>query len=423
MGVITALILLANFNTWLWILPSVAIFVSFYFFNFEQIFCAVVYIAVFSGISPIFATALISCFVISWVRYIFDLIKKRERFFKLQFFCTLFFVLIFSLIFGNVDVNGVFNLIMSVCLLMFSYLVFVYAKNINIKKCFEALFVAMLVSALLGVALFSIDTIASRIYPFDGNYHRLKLFTLNANQLAIFCMFGISYVVYHLFNFVIKNDFGFLKSRCFWIDILKILLYAIVGFLTMSKAFLVVLVLVFVYVFALLALKLKLKSLFVILPMVLVVAVSAIIFKDFARNLISRFFNYEKAGSVISKIFTGRTEIWKEYLEYSSGSVWRILFGVGFATADVVDIGPHSIYIYLLYRIGIVGILAFAGLLFVYAKDAGSKIRITIFNILPIFIFLVYGLEEMILSDRMYALLILSILLLLVPRKTDKKVS
>lgn len=419
MSVLTTLILLANLFKPLWFIAIPFLLFFFATSNFGEQMAYLVYLSVLSGVSEIYVSAMLACLLVMTVKYVVDVKNGKQKLFKIQLFLTLGIALVFSLIVGTVNDRGFYNWALCVGLLLFAYLLFVYAKEINVKKCFDFLFVAMLVSVVVGVACMGTGLLQEKIYPFDGEYYRLRLFTLNVNHLSMFCMFGICYVVYTLFNHVMENDFTFLKTKQFWPEAAKFVTFTVFGVLSMSKAFLLVFALVFVYVVMMLAIKLKWKSLYAIVPLALCLCVVAFVFKGFVSDLISRFFVYNKWGSTLSKIFTGRTDIWAEYLTYWSGSVWRVLFGVGFMTADVVYAGPHNVLIFLLYRLGVVGIAALVTLFAFYAKDANSKVKITLSNCLLFAIWLVFALEEMILSDRFVLFLVFGILLMLKPKQEN----
>ena len=421
MSVTTTLILLANIFKPLWFVCLPFLLFFFLTSNFKDQMAYLVYMAVFSGISEIYVSAMLACLLAITIKYVLDVIQKKEKVFKVQLILTTCIAIAFSLIVGEVNDRGFHNWALCVGLLFFVYFLFVYAKQIDVNKCFNFLFIAIAVSIVLGLACFSIDSLKIKIYPFDGEHYRLRLFTLNVNHLSMFCMFGICFAVYKLFNGIVGNDFSFFKSKEFWLELAKIITFVALGVLSMSKAFLLVFALVFVYVCIMLAIKLKWKAFYLIVPVLMFVCLFALVFHGFVQNLFSRFFVYNQWDSLLSKIFTGRTDIWIDYLTYWSGSVWRILFGVGFMTADVVYAGPHNVLIFLLYRLGIVGILALIALLVLYAKESKLKTKFTLSNCLLFAVWLIFALEEMILSDRFVLFLVFGLLLMLNPKENSSK--
>ena len=107
----------------------------------------------------------------------------------------------YSIIHRDINVNGFFNWALILCLFVFIYYLFIYSKEINVKKCFDFLFYAVVISSACGLVFYQIGEMKSVIYPFDGTYNRLRLFTLNVNHLAMLCSFGIAYAIYDIINF------------------------------------------------------------------------------------------------------------------------------------------------------------------------------------------------------------------------------
>lgn len=419
MSVLTALILAVNFFKPLW--PLAVVFVVLFYFTapFELQICYTLYLVAFSGISQIYVSALLSCFLCMIIRYIIDVKNKRKPFYKFQFFFTLAFVAVFSLIFGKIDTNGFFNWALFVALMFFIYFVFIYHDEINIKKAFDFLFVSIVVSLILGLICLPFDKLDQQIFPFDGTYNRLRLFALNVNHLAIFCIFNMCYEIYQIVNVQLKNTSGleFFKSKEFWINLSKFVLLGIVGFMTLSKAFLLLLALVLVYFVVALIIRLKTKCWVIVVPLAVLVIVLCLIFHDIVEALVSRFFVYDIWGTFFSKIFTGRTGIWVKYLDCISSSFNKLFFGVGLLTRDIVSTGPHNTFLYFLYRVGFVGVIALVVLLVKYAKDAKHKIKPTFFNALMLLVYIVLAFEEMVFSDRFFLFLVFGIILTLVPKK------
>ena len=422
LAVITALILLANFFKFLW--PIATVFLIFFFItsSFSDQICYIVFLSVFSGVSQIYISAVLLCFLITTVRYVLDVKHGRKKFFKVPFFLTVIFLIVFSLIHGKINVTGFFNWGLVTCLLFFIYFMFIYAREINIKKCFVCLFISLCTSAVLGLALSPIDEIRTKIYPFDGTYFRLRLFTLNVNHLAMFCLFEIVYVVYEIINYDIvkKSSFEFLKNKFFWIHASMIAIMVVIGILSLSKAFLLMLFLVFVYFMVFLIIKLRLKSLAGILPILGIVAAVCVLFKDFGQMLVSRFFAYDIWDTFFSKIFSGRTGIWSLYRDHIRGSIFSMLFGSGLLTQDLVAIGPHNVFIYFVFRVGFVGIIMLGTIVYFYIKEADSKLKITYQNSLLLIVFIVLSLEEMIFSDRFFIFFIFGLLLASQPKRIKK---
>lgn len=419
LAILTMMIMVSFLVEPFWYFSSLAVVLFFITCNFGEQIASVVYLSLFSGISQIYITALLICFLCTAIRYILDLKRKSKPFYAKPFILTTVFLIIFTLIHGQVDIEGFFNWALVFCLFYFIYFVYIYHKEIDVKKCFNYLIFAVIFSCVLASIAYPTGLI-ERVFFIDSvDIKRLRLFTRNSNHLAITCLFAIAFYIYDIINDVMKDahDLQFLKQKHFWIDFAKIVLCFIVGILTMSKAFLVMICFFAVYFLAYLIYKVKLKSLFIIIPILLILVVLCFVFKDFVKTLIYRFVAYTNLESKISQIFTGRTDIWETYRDSIRGSIIHMLFGVGLLTKDIVNIGPHNVLIYFIHRVGFVGFIMICVIMYFYFKSAKSKIKITYKNSLLFVSFLILAIEEMIFSDRFFLFLVFGILLMIVPKE------
>jgi uncharacterized membrane protein YoaK (UPF0700 family) len=96
-----------------------------------------------------------------------------------------------------------------------------------------------------------------------------------------------------------------------------------------------------------------------------------------------------------------------------------MLFGFGFFNEFAGGIIAHNTLIHLLHRVGFVGLIVMCLLIYVYAKQAKSKMKITLSNCLPLLTWLFLALEEQVFSDRFFLFLVFAFMLTLVP-KTEK---
>lgn len=418
LGVLTAMIMISFVVKNFWCATIAVIILYFLTCNFSEQICAVMYLAMFSGVSQIYISAIIFCFICTAVRYVVDVKKSRKPFYAKPFVFTTIFLLIFTFIHGEVDIDGFYNWALIVGLFYFIYFLYIYYKEIDVRKCFQYLFAAIVVSCILAGALAGTELVNWVYYVDSINVGRLRLFTLNINHLSMSCLFIIAYIIYDIMNRVMKgySDLKFMLTKDFWIDAVALIVCFIVGILTMSKAFLVMIILFIFYFLVYLVFKLKAKSLYIIIPFFIIAGILGLIFKDFAYKLISRFFLYG-LESKISKIFTGRTDIWEIYRDIIRGSIINMLFGVGLLTKDIIDIGPHNILIFFIYRVGFVGFVMMCVLAYIYSRYARNRIKITYTNCLPFMTFLILALEEMIFSDRFFMFLVFGIILMLQPKE------
>ena len=400
-SVITVLLFFSNLFSPLWIVAVVFTLGFYSFLNVGEIVAFSMYFNMFSGIETFYIASLLCGLAVIIVKYIIDLVKKNKKVYVLPLVITLGYIVLFSLINYGYDKNGALQGALIVSLLLVSYLLFVYRKEINVDESFKALMLGVFVSTILAFVSLLIPNFAHTIYHFDGTYRRLKLLCLHQNHLAVICLFAMSYYVYKIVN----------QKGKLWINLLFIVALLAHGLLTLSKAFILVAAIIVLYLFVFSIIIYKKKSLKVIIPCVVLMIACCFIAKDLVLKILNRFVAYETTSSIINRITTGRSSIWYTYFAEISSSILEMMFGVGLFSKELVLIGPHNVLVYFLYRTGIVGIVLLSVLSWSYLKEYKGKIVINAKNLLPIVVFLIVAMEEMIFSDRFYFFMIFSVIL------------
>lgn len=425
LAILTAMIMVSFIFEPFWYATAAMVVLFFVTCSFQEQICSILYLSLFSGISQIYIVASAFCILHTAVRYIVDLKNKRKPFFAKPFILTTAFLILFTAIHGVVDTEGFYNWALIFSISYFIYFIFVYNKEIDIKRSFRCLFVAIVVSCVLAAIVYPTKLIPDVVGIDKMNVHRLKLFTMNVNHLAMICLFFIAYKIYDTVNNLMRDtkDLSFLKDKQVWINVAEVAVCFVVGILTMSKAFIVMICFFALYVLIFLVYKLKVKSLAIIIPLLVVFAAMCFVFRDFVTKLFSRFFIYTSLESKLSIIFTGRTDIWQTYRDAIRGSITSMLFGVGLLTKDIVAIGPHNVLIYFVYRVGFVGLIMMCTICYLYFKESAMKIKITYTNCLLFVAYLILALEEMIFSDRFFLYLVFGIMLMLVPKQESNEAS
>lgn len=418
-GVCTLLLFLSTLWSPLIYVLYVFTFLFYLTCNFGEFLCFTMYFEMFSGILPYFLISVCIGFVINIGRYIYDLVKKRVKFYLIPFVITIAIIVIFSAIHYNVDNIGIEQGILFISLFIGVYLAFVYRKEINFKKCFEYLSIGIIASIFVSLLFYAIPSCKSLVDSREGltvmslkNYifttdminNRLKLLTYHTNHLAMICMFMITYVIYALLNFKNKNKFQYIYFAAIFV------VSSVLGFLTLSKAFIVMFLILMLYSLICFVIRFKKKSIYFIVPILILCVILGIIFKNKIVETLKRFSLY--GGSFLDDLTSGRTTIWKKYFESIGSSFAKLAFGHGLFNQNIVPIGSHNIFIELLYRLGIVGVIAFIALIVFYYLASDRKIHFTYRNCLLLMVFLIFGLEEMILSERFIFFLILAIMML-----------
>lgn len=426
----TLMLFFSTFWSPLFYVFYVLIFAFYLTCDFGEFLCYTMYFSMFSGILPIFIVTVGIGFAITFVRYIVDLIRKKVKFYAIPFVITLVIVLVFSLIKYEVVKDEIDQGLMYIVLLLGLYLAFAYRNEINVSKCFEYLSLGILVSLFMSLVVFiipkcsalvelesnkyDVQSLKEYLVAEDPSGKRLRLLTFHTNHLGILCIFMISYIVSAMLT---KKQ----KTKWFYIYFVSIfVISSVLGFLTLSKAFMLVFALIMLYAFVCSIIRFKKKSIYYIIPMAVMLLVAGIVLRHKITDIFGRFTS--KEDSFWSVITTGRTDIWKIYLEKIKSTKMTLAFGHGFFTQKGYYIGAHNIYIELLYRFGIVGIIMLAGLAVSYYFSSDRKLHFSYKNCIVLLVFLIYGLEEMIFNERFIFFFILGIAMLLREKKENAEI-
>ena len=270
--------------------------------------------------------------------------------------------------------------------LPFFYVIFATRKEYSIKKAFRILAYSIVIISLL-----SFVTQLSPCNNFDclkheGNSIRFKAFFGSANTLYMICLLaicGLSYLFY--------------KRQIWLLEYLGLyLLLAIITLLTLSKAGIAMLGIITIINLALyLSIDFK-RTWWQIALLCGLGIVMLIIFKDFALRVIGRYTKNYDEKNILNSLFTGRIDIWKDYLNAIFGNPLNFLFGHGtlskyvYCVAQGRDRAQHNLYIFLLYKFGLFGCVLL-GLVIREFVIASNKQPPKFVNYLPLIYFLILG--------------------------------
>jgi len=164
---------------------------------------------------------------------------------------------------------------------------------------------------------------------------------------SLFCSIALCFLLYLVFN-----D----KYKIF--NLLLVLVVTICGFMTVSKAFLLLfMVVLFFAVIKMFTLNPK-KALMVCGIILGIFALIYICFTDFAMAILQRFSSSTHFEDIKefnwSEILTFRNEIWGDYLTLIFESAHNIIFGCGLGAGGM---NPHNTYIGVWYQTGLIGFI------------------------------------------------------------------
>jgi hypothetical protein len=394
------------------IFADIIVAVLIIFSNEQEIFCIFAYTFLFMGIKALVIATMVCGFLALIVRYIISVKKHEKKVYVLPLVLTLSFFVVFTLSsigsgFSYFLAAGMIAMVLSAL-----YVVFACRNEINQLKCSRYMLLGLVVSVVLGLIARAIPNYLIAMSIFDSvGLERFKFFTAHTNHLSVYCLFLIAFAIYNIIN----------KKGTISLNACQIALPLGVGLMTLSKTFIVVCVLFALYVCLDLILKYKLKSLRVIIPIVVVGCVLGLIFRVALVEMLERFFIYGEGNSFMNKITTGRSAIWFSYMELTRSSIKNMLFGTGLFASELIKIGAHNIYLFLLSRVGFVGIIMLGLIIYSYYQASDKNIVLSYKTIFPLATYLLIGIVEQIFSESFWIFLALSIIMLCPPKQSEKR--
>lgn len=381
------------------------------FFNFNDIFCALIFSSMLGCFLIPFIASTIVGFITIVIKYIIDVKKKRAEFLKVPFIVTTIICVFYSLIHYEINDLGFYQGLMIIAFLYFIYFVVVYRKQLNLRRFFDYLFLGLVVSVVISALVYVIPGTQTLVFDstygyimtamkdkvayVDGEYVRIVLLSFHVNHLAAFCLFAMAFSSIFVLTKKEKT-----KSQTIYYILMYVANLA-VGLLTLSKAFMVVFAFEVFVTLIYYIIKHK-KQAFKIIGIVLaLIGIFCLMFRHRFIDIFERFFVYNY-DTLLGMLTTGRSGIWQQYANAILESPLKLLFGFGLFSQEQLLIGPHNFYIFLLYRFGIIGILMIAYLIYSYCKSVNNKLNFSVRKSLVFLTFLVIGLQEACIDERFY---------------------
>lgn len=252
--------------------------------------------------------------------------------------------------------------------LPFAYVVFCVKKDLNIRQAINYMFGGLIVSSILAVISLLFVNFQYEIFNVVGEDNRFRAFTNNTNYLYMRALFVLSY---YMFQHINKN-LSFLKF------IFIYLICALISVSTLSKTAIGMLVLISgIYLILLLKQDFK-KNIKFVGIIVLIALIFCVVGLKFIMSIWERFSYDFNSANVATSLFTGRNEIWDIYSDAIFNDPLKALFGHGLVTQQLYVSPPygfgrtetHNLYLFLLYRFGIVGTVALGYIIYLFVKES-----------------------------------------------------
>ena len=385
--IISVMNLVACFYYNFWIVATVFAVILLLISDFAHIIYYTLFFQMFSSCGDFSVICTFTASAVILITYIKGLITKKEKFYKAPFILTCFICLFCSIHHTTITKAGVYQGASLIVALFFIYLIFVYRDRFKLRRCADYLVFGILATSIISLLTVLFQTHHSQFVNVFGNLHRLKLLTGNANSLAIYCSLALSIYVSNILT----------KKDNLYKNIVLGLLTISFGLSTKSKCFLIVCVFILVYLFFMLIVKYKLKSFMFIIPAIIGLIILSLIFDSTIESIFKRFLIRVDGELSLSTLTTGRSKLWTMYFNEITSSIRKLLIGVGLFSERLVRIGPHNLFIHLLYRMGLVGVFLLGLLCYFYyqsAKGTRKSLKPTLKTSLTLVVFIMISMIE-----------------------------
>lgn len=269
--------------------------------------------------------------------------------------------------------------------LPFFYIIFVTRKEYSLTKSIRYLSYSLIISSLLALISIFLPFYELETIRHVNNTIRFRGYFGSPNTLYMFAILALTGILYLYFSKKIKLLEMFTN----------LVLLSVITLATLSKSGIVILALI-IFIGIILYLKEDFKKrIYHILAFLLLFIIALFIFKDLALTIIGRFFT-KFDSNIINSLFTGRIDIWKAYCNLIFSSPLNFLYGCGifskyaYVPAMGRDRAHHNLYIFLLHKFGIIGIVLLILIIREFIVSA-KKQKPRFINYLPLIYFLIEG--------------------------------
>ena len=364
--ILTLIYLIGGYVKYLGIAVVVGAAVLFIFLPIQQAFCIFLFLQSYSYNSNRYGTYLgpiLICFTCAlFIKYCIGLKKGKYKFYtKIVIMLSAFLVFYLAISFFHKIFAAGFMYITYFPLI---YLMFAMKKEFNIHQGINYMFGGFISSCTLALLVSVLPACHYDVFYMDG---RFNAFLAHTNHVHMRGVFLLSYYMYRY----LKNNLSTLKF---------VLIYLLcVGFTLASRSKTGILLLA---LFTLLLIILYLKDDFkhrikfvAIFALIILVAMAA--GYKIILEIVNRFVQGD--GNFISNFLTGRNDIWLDYLKAIIKNPFVFLFGHGLVAEEVFIVAQnmprasHNLYIFLLYRFGLIGCIVLAYFFVVFIKELNKQ--------------------------------------------------
>ena len=386
-ALLSIIYLISGYWKWLEILVSVCALVFLAILPLQNAFCVFMFLHSFTlsniGFDSCFMVTLIGFCIILLVKYWIGVKKGYYQFHKkLVLLLSYFLIISCALSLLHDFYRGAW---LYLTYIPFFYFMFAMKDEFKISQGMNYMFGGLITSVSLAIATLILPHF--QYNPFiDG---RFTAFINHPNYLYMRALFIMSYFMYLFLNKTISN-IKFIASY---------LVCAIITLATLSKTGIGML-LVLTVIFVVLFLKQDFRKNIRIVSLFLIFfALLCLVGFKFILLIVDRFLDSVSGNDFWNSLLTGRDEIWLCYLKEIFKNPFNFLFGHGLLAEEVFipsQLEPrasHNLYIFLLYRFGLVGCVVM-GMLIYYAFKTHATKKPNFISYLPLIFLLIESLFD-----------------------------
>ncbi len=413
-AILTLIYLIGGYVKYLGVAVVVGAAVLFVVLPIQQAFCIFLFLQSYSYNSNRYGTFLgpiLICFTCALlIKYCIGLKKGKYKFYtKIVIALSIFLVFWTAISFFHKIFAAGF---MYISYFPLTYLMFAMRKEFNVQQGINYMLGGFISSCILALMVSVLPAYHYDVFYMDN---RFNAFLAHTNHVHMRGIFLLSYYMYRY----LKNNISTLKF---------ILIYLLCAGFTLfcrSKTGILLLAL-FTLLFIILYLKddfkhhIKFVAIFALIILVAMAAGYKVILE-----IVNRFVKGD--GDFVSNFLTERNYIWLDYLKAIVKNPFVFLFGHGLVAEEVFIVAQnrprasHNLYIFLLYRFGLIGCIALIYLFVIFIK-ALNKQRPKFISALPVIWVCVIGLIENVFNYFGITSIILAFMVLFadVPEKVIK---
>ncbi len=378
--------LISGYWKWIEIAVSICAVVFLAILPLQSSFCVFMFLHSFTlsniGFDSCFMVTLIGYCIILLVKY-YQGVKKGKYNFNKKLVCLLASFLSFSIFISCF--SGLYRgAWLYLTYVPFFYLIFNMKEEFNIAQGMNFLLGGLLTTSLLAIVTLIFPGFQYEVFM-EG---RFRAFTNHPNYTYMRALFVVCYYMYRYLNKDLTLfKFGAIYAFC-----------GVITLTTLSKTgigMLVLMTLIFVVFFLKQDFKKNIKIVGIFGFALLIL--SLVCYK-FIGIIISRFLGDFQSGNFWNSLLTGRDDIWKDYLTAIFEGPIKFLCGHGILAEEVFihaqgqTRASHNLYIFMLYRFGLIGCILIGWLVWKLLKS--SKLKAQIIAWLPMIFLLIESLFD-----------------------------